>query len=144
MPTVKKSTAPAVSKKAAKSATPAAEKSAKASPASKTASTIKPVKDSFTKAALTAHLSEQAGVDKKTVQAVPAALEGVVLGSMHKKGAGEFSLLGLVKLGVQQVPATKKRFGKDPFTGQERWFDAKPARVRIKARPLKKLRDAVA
>ena len=144
MATAKKSTAPAASKKAAKTATPAAEKSAKATPASKTASTTKPVKDTFTKAALTVHLAEQAGVDKKAVQAVLAALEGVVLGSMHKKGAGEFSLLGLVKIGVQQVPATKKRFGKDPFTGQERWFDAKSARVRIKARPLKKLRDAVA
>ena len=144
MATAKKSTVPAVSKKAAKTATPAAETSTKASPASKTASTIKPVNDTFTKAALAVHLAEQAGVDKKAVQAVLGALEGVVLGSMHKKGAGEFSLLGLVKIGVQQVPATKKRFGKDPFTGQERWFDAKPARVRIKVRPLKKLRDAVA
>jgi hypothetical protein len=31
-----------------------------------------------------------------------------------------------------------------PFTGEERWFDAKPATVRIKARALKKLKDAAA
>ncbi|MGA9917905.1 MAG: DNA-binding protein, partial [Paraburkholderia sp.] len=44
----------------------------------------------------------------------------------------------------QAVPAKKKRFGKDPFSGEERWFPAKPASVRIKARPLKKLKDAAA
>ena len=32
----------------------------------------------------------------------------------------------------------------DVVGGQERWFEAKPARVRIKARPLKKLKDAAA
>jgi len=43
-----------------------------------------------------------------------------------------------------RVPAKKRRFGNDPFTGEERWFDAKPATVRIKARALKKLKDAAA
>jgi nucleoid DNA-binding protein len=144
MATAKKSTPPAASKKAARTAAPAAKKAASPAPASKTASAVKPIKEAFTKAALIAHLAEQAAVDKKAVRAVLAALEGVVLGSVHRKGAGEVSLLGLVKVGVQQVPAKKRRFGKDPFTGEERWFDAKPAGVRIKARALKKLRDAVA
>ena len=49
---------------------------------------------------------------------------------------------GLLKIGLQQVPAKKKRFGKDPFTGEERWFPAKPASVKIKTRALKKLKDA--
>jgi hypothetical protein len=47
-----------------------------------------------------------------------------------------------VKITAQSVEAKKKRFGKDPFTGAERWFPAKPATVRIKARALKKLKDA--
>ena len=71
-----------------------------------------------------------------------AALEATILGSVHKKGVGEFTLPGLLKIGVQQIPAKKKRFGKDPFTGEERWFAAKPATVKIKARALKKLKDA--
>ncbi|MGI4983022.1 MAG: HU family DNA-binding protein, partial [Janthinobacterium lividum] len=83
-------------------------------------------------------------VEPKAVKAVLAALEAVVLGAVHKKGAGEFTLPGLLKLSVQSVAAKKKRFGKDPFTGQDRWFDAKPASVRIKARALKKLKDAAA
>jgi hypothetical protein len=41
-----------------------------------------------------------------------------------------------------KVPATKRRFGKNPFTGQEQWFEAKPATVRVKVRPLKKVKDA--
>ncbi|EIM95293.1 histone family protein DNA-binding protein [Paraburkholderia hospita] len=43
-----------------------------------------------------------------------------------------------------RVPAKKRRFGNDPFTGEVRWFDAKPATVRIKARALKMLKDAAA
>jgi nucleoid DNA-binding protein len=41
-----------------------------------------------------------------------------------------------------QVPATKKRFGRNPFTGADQWFAAKPASVKVKVRPLKKLKDA--
>ena len=101
-----------------------------------------PVKEKFTKASLAAHVAQAANVEPKAAKAVLAALEDTMLGSVHKKGAGEFTLSGLLKISVQQIPAKKRRFGKDPFTGEERWFDAKPATVRIKARALKKLKDA--
>jgi hypothetical protein len=71
-----------------------------------------------------------------------AALEETVLASVHKKGAKVFTLPGLLKVVAQDVPAKKKRFGKDPFTGEDKWFAAKPASVRLKIRPLKKLKDA--
>ncbi|BEU25562.1 HU family DNA-binding protein [Paraburkholderia sp. 22B1P] len=132
-------------KPAAKTATkPAVKKTAPAKKAAAAGATLKPVKDQFTKASLVNHVATQAGVDPKQTKAVLAALEETILGSVHKKGAGEFTLSGLVKIGVQQVPAKKKRFGKDPFTGEERWFDAKPATVRLKIRALKKLKDAAA
>ena len=51
-------------------------------------------------------------------------------------------LPGLLKVVVHNVPAKKKRMGKDPFTGVERMFAAKPATVKIKTRALKKLKDA--
>jgi nucleoid DNA-binding protein len=105
---------------------------------------IRPVKDTFTKASLASHLAEQSGVEPREVKAVLAALEATMLGALHKKGAGEFSLSGLVKITAQKVPAKKRRFGKDPFTGEERWFDAKPASMRVKVRALKKLKDAAA
>lgn len=136
----------AATKAAAKTA--ATKAAATKTATSKTAATktaasgIKPVKESFTKAGLATHLAEQTSLDPKAVKAVLAALENTILGAVHKKGVREFTLPGLLKIGVQAVPAKKKRFGKDPFTGEERWFDAKPASVKIKARALKKLKDA--
>jgi nucleoid DNA-binding protein len=123
---------------------PAAKKAAPAKKATSAAATLKPLKEQFTKASLANHVATRAGVEPKQAKAILAALEDTILGSVHKKGAGEFTLSGLLKIGVQQVPAKKKRFGKDPFTGEERWFDAKPATVRLKVRPLKKLKDAAA
>ena len=144
MATAKKTTAPA--KKATKAAAPAAKRAAPAkktaAAAPKAAATLKPIKAAFNKTSLVAHLAEQAGVEPKAAKAVLAALETAILGSVHKKGSGEFTLPGLLKIGLQQIPAKKKRFGKDPFTGEERWFPAKPASVKIKTRALKKLKDA--
>ena len=143
----KKTAAPATKKAAPtskKAAAPVAKKAA--APAVKkpvaAAVPLKPIKDSFTKASLTIHLAERSGVEPKAAKALLAALEETVLASIHKKGAKEFTLPGLLKVVAQDVPAKKKRFGKDPFTGQDKWFAAKPASVRLKVRPLKKLKDA--
>ncbi|MBU0749244.1 MAG: HU family DNA-binding protein [Gammaproteobacteria bacterium] len=136
-----------VAKKAAAPAKKAAAPAKKAAPAAKpvaTTAALKPIKTAFNKTTLVAHLSEQSGVEPKAAKAVLAALEAAILGSVHKKGSGEFTLPGLMKIGLQQIPAKKKRFGKDPFTGEERWFPAKPAAVKIKTRALKKLKDATA
>ncbi len=135
MATAKKAPAPA--KKTAKP-TPVAKKAAVVKPVA----AVKPIKTVFNKTTLVAHLVEQSGVEPKAAKAELAALESAILGSVHKKGSGEFTLPGLMKIGLQQVPAKKKRFGKDPFTGEERWFPAKPASVKIKTRALKKLKDA--
>ena len=135
MATAKKAPAPA--KKTAKP-TPVAKKAAVVKPVA----AVKPIKTVFNKTTLVAHLVEQSGVEPKAAKALLAALESAILGSVHKKGSGEFTLPGLMKIGLQQVPAKKKRFGKDPFTGEERWFPAKPASVKIKTRALKKLKDA--
>ncbi|WP_313916952.1 HU family DNA-binding protein [Tahibacter sp.] len=123
-----------MAKKAATSKTKSAAKPAAAAP--------KPIKDTFTKSELARYLAEQTGVEPKSVKSVLAALESTMLGSIHKKGAGSFTLPGLLKVTATAVAAKKKRFGKDPFSGEERWFPAKPATVRIKARALKKLKDA--
>jgi len=120
----------------------AAKKTATAKPAPKAAPSIKPIKDALSKSALIAHLAEQAGVEAKQVKAVLTALESTVLGAVHKKGAGNFTLPGLFKINAVKVPAKPKRKGKNPFTGEEQVFAAKPATVKVKVRPLKKLKDA--
>ena len=150
MATAKKTPAPA--KKATKAAAPAktakkaapakAAKAVKAAPAKAAPAALKPLKTAFNKSSLAAHVAEQSGVDAKSTKAVLAALEGAILMSVNKKGLGSFTLPGLLKVVVHNVPAKKKRMGKDPFTGVERMFAAKPASVKIKTRALKKLKDA--
>jgi len=151
--TTKKNAAPAAKKAVASAAKKAPAASKKAAPVAKkiagpavkklvAAAPLKPIKDTFTKASLSIHLAERSGLEPKAAKALLAALEETVLASIHKKGAKEFTLPGLLKVVAQDVPAKKKRFGKDPFTGEDKWFAAKPASVRLKVRPLKKLKDA--
>ncbi|MDN4573195.1 HU family DNA-binding protein [Pandoraea sp. XJJ-1] len=129
-----------VAKKAAPKAAPKA--AVKAAPKAAANGKVSPIKDALNKTQLAAHLAEQSAVAVKEVKAVLAALENTIVSSLHKKGVGEFTLHGLFKVTSQQIAAKAKRFGKDPFTGQERWFPAKPASVRVKVRPLKKVKDA--
>jgi nucleoid DNA-binding protein len=103
---------------------------------------IKPIKEKLGKSDLARHLSDQSGVEPKSVKAVLSAFEGTLLGVVHKNGSREFTLPGMFKVSAIAVAAKPKRKGKDPFTGEERWFAAKPASVKIKVRALKKLKDA--
>ena len=136
MATAKK-TAPA--KPAAKKTTTKAP--AKAAAAPKASATLKPIKSALNKTTLAELLAEYAGQELKAAKAFMAALEAIVLGSIHKKGLGEFTLPGLMKISVIAVPAKKKRIGIDPFTKVEREFAAKPATTKVKVRALKKLKD---
>ena len=119
----------AAPKKAAKAAKPAAPKT---------------IKEALSKSGLVAHIAEAASVAAKDVRAVLAALESAVHGSVNKKGAGSFTLPGLLKITAVNVPAKPKRKGINPFTKEEQWFAAKPASTKLKVRPLKKLKDAAA
>jgi Bacterial DNA-binding protein len=136
MATVKKSMTKAPTKKAAP-----VKKAAKAATPSKPAA-VKPINTAFNRTSLITHLAELASAEVKTVRAIMASLEATILASVHKKGLGSFTLPGLLKVNVVNVPAKKKRTGMDPFTKQERVFAAKPATVKIKTRALKKLKDA--
>jgi hypothetical protein len=136
MATAKKATTKTPAKKAAP-----AKKTAKAATPAKS-NALKPIGTAFNRTSLIAHLAETAAADIKAVRAVMASLEATILASVHKKGLGSFTLPGLLKVNVVNVPAKKKRTGIDPFTKQERVFAAKPATVKIKTRALKRLKDA--
>src|SRR5690606_27452639 len=126
-----------MAKKAKKAAKKAAPKKAAAKPAAP-----KPIKEALTKSGLVAHIANATGVAAKDVRAVMASLEGAVHGSVSKKGVGSFTLPGLLKITAVNVPAKPRRKGINPFTKEEQWFAAKPASVKVKVRPLKKLKDA--
>ena len=119
----------------------------KAAPAKKApakAAAPKPIKEALNKSGLVAHIAETSAVAAKDVRAVLAALEGAIHASVSKKGAGNFTLPGVLKITAVNVPAKPKRKGINPFTKEEQWFAAKPASVKVKVRPLKKLKDAAA
>ncbi len=120
----------------------APKKAAKKAPAK--AGPAKPIKTALSKSGLTSLVAESTGIAPRDVRAVLAALESAVAGSVSKKGAGSFTLPGLLKITVVNVPAKPKRKGINPFTKEEQWFAAKPATVKVKVRPLKKLKDAAA
>jgi hypothetical protein len=145
MATAKKTTTKVPAKKAAtKTAAKTApvKKAVKAAVPAKAVTELKPIKTAFNRSSLIAHLAQTAAVEPKAVKAVIASLEATMLASVHKKGLGSFTLPGLLKVNVINVPAKKKRTGLDPFTKVERVFAAKPATVKIKTRALKKLKDA--
>lgn len=141
-PAAKAAAMPAVKAAAKRAAKAPAKTAAVKVAAAKPAAAAKPIKTAFNKTGLLAHLAELAQVELKAVKSMMAALEQTILMSIHKKGLGEFTLPGLMKISALNVPAKKKRMGKDPFTGQERMFAAKPATTKIKTRALKKLKDA--
>ena len=128
----------AATKAAATKAAPK-PKAAAAAPAA-----AKPIKETLNKTGLVAHLVENSGIDAKGVKKVLEALESAIAGSVSKKGAGSFVLPGFLKITAVKVPAKPKRKGINRFTGQEQTFAAKPASLKIRVRPLKKLKDAVA
>ena len=120
-----------------------AKKSPKKSAAKSAAkSATKPVKSVLSKSALVHHLAGTSGAAAKDVRAVIAALEDTIRASISKKGPRTFVLPGILKITAVAVPAKKARKGINPFTGEETTFKAKPATVKVKVRPMKKLKDA--
>jgi hypothetical protein len=145
MATAKKTTTKVPAKKAVTKAaakTAPVKKAVKAAAPAKAVTELKPIKTAFNRTSLIAHLAPTAAVEPKAVKAVIASLEATMLASVHKKGLGSFTLPGLLKVNVINVPAKKKRTGLDPFTKVERVFAAKPATVKITTLALKKLKDA--
>ncbi len=94
---------------------------------------IRPFKETLTKAALINLIAEQNELPRKTAAAVYASLEDLILGSVHPRGVGEFTLPGMFKVTLRKVPA--RRAGtlvRNPATGEMVKAAAKPASVRVK------------
>lgn len=104
---------------------------------------IRPVKDILTKSALINLVAEQNDISRDTAKGVFATLESALLGSVHPRGAGEFTLLGLLKVTFRKVPARKAgTLIRNPATGEMIPGAAKTASVRVKIRALSKLKTA--
>ena len=95
----------------------------------------------MTKSQLIEQIAEARELAKKDVKAMMEALAEV--GHKELKKTGVFVVPGFAKFVVIKKAATKARMGKNPFTGQEMMFKAKPARKIVRARPVKAVKMAV-
>jgi nucleoid DNA-binding protein len=122
-------------------------KTAKASTAKKV--TVAPRKKSaisekLTKAQTIKFISEESGLTAKEVKVVFTELQNLLHRSIAKQGCGEFVVPELgIKVRRIKKQATKKRMGRNPFTGQEIVIPAKPAREAIKVVAMKALKEAL-
>jgi nucleoid DNA-binding protein len=106
---------------------------------------VRPVKDALSKSALISLIAEENGLTRSVATGVFATLEKAFLGSIHPRGVGEFTLPGLLKVSLRKVPARKAgTLIRNPATGEMMKGAAKPASVRVKIRPLSKLKAAAA
>jgi len=96
-----------------------------------------------TKSEIIGSIAEKTGLTRKDVSAVFDNLNGLIKKNVGRRGPGEFTVPGLLKIRVVKKPATKARKGINPFTGQEMIFKAKPARKAVKLTALKGLKDMV-
>jgi nucleoid DNA-binding protein len=99
------------------------------------------IKEKMTKSQLFTEIGEATDLSRKQVAAVFDELESLVGRSICKRGLGEFTVPGLMKVTTVKKPAKKARKGINPFTGEEQMFKAKPASIAVKVRPLKKLKE---
>ena len=100
----------------------------------------------MTKTALLNTLAENTGLSRKEVASVLVELGGVIDRHIRKRATGSFTLPGLLKIASVKKPARKAQKGvPNPFRpGETMDVAAKPASVRVKVTPLKKLKDMAA
>ena len=97
----------------------------------------------MSKAQVFAELADQTGLSKKEIQSVFDGIAAIMERELGSQGPGEFIMPDIVKLKVRHVPAREEHVGVDPFTKEEKTFPAKPASRKVKATPLKKLKDLI-
>jgi nucleoid DNA-binding protein len=104
------------------------------------------MKDKMTKAQMLAAIAESTGLTKVQVSSVLDEMESLIDRSIRKRGVGEFTLPGLLKITTVKRPAKKARKGvPNPFRpGEVMDVAAKPASVVVKIRALKKLKEFAA
>ena len=135
----------AIKKAAAKKKAPAKKAAAKKkAPAKKAAAPVKKapaISTKMTKSQIVASIADSTGLTKKQVSSVMEEMDTLIERSVKKRGVGEFTIPGMMKITTVKKPAKKARKGINPFTGEATTFKAKPASIAVKVRPLKKMKE---
>ena len=101
------------------------------------------IKEKYSKTQMLAEIAENTGLSRKQVGAVMEELGDLVERHIKKRGCGEFTLPGLLKIVTKKKPAQKAKKGvPNPFKpGELMDVPAKPASIQVKVRPLTKLKE---
>tara|TARA_R110002072_G_scaffold278758_1_gene440637 strand:- start:37807 stop:38223 length:417 start_codon:yes stop_codon:yes gene_type:complete len=97
----------------------------------------------YTKTAILAEIAQNTELSRKQVDAVLSELGDLIERHIKKRGVGEFTLPGLLKIKAVKRPAQPARKGvPNPFKpGETMDIPKKPASTRVKVLPLKKLKE---
>ncbi len=103
------------------------------------------IKDKYTKSQILNEIAENTDLSRRDVSNVLEELTVLIERHLKKRGCGEFTIPGLLKIVTKKKPAQKaKKNVPNPFRpGELMDVAAKPASVQVKVRPLKKLKDFV-
>ena len=104
------------------------------------------LKDKLTKAQMLASIADSTGLTKVQVASVMDEMESLIDRSVRKRGVGEFTIPGLLKITTVKKLAKKARKNvPNPFKpGELMDVAAKPASIQVKIRALKKLKEFAA
>ena len=105
----------------------------------------KAVKEKYTKTQILNEISEKTELTRRQVSAVLDELSDLIERHVKKRGVGEFTLPGLLKIKAVKKPARKARKNvPNPFKpGEYMDIAAKPATLKVKVLPLQKLKNMV-
>lgn len=101
------------------------------------------IKEKYTKSQILNEIAENTELSRKDVSNVLDELTDLIERHIKKRGCGEFTIPGLLKIVTKKKPAQKaKKNVPNPFRpGEMMDVAAKPASIQVKVRPLKKLKD---
>lgn len=109
-----------------------------------TAAQLKAVSEKQTKSQILSSISEETGSAKKIVSEILESLGRHIVRHMKKRGSGEFTIPETgIRVKRKTRPASKKRMGRNPATGEQIMIAAKPARTVVKIIPLRVLKESV-
>ncbi len=97
----------------------------------------------MSKAAVLTELAQATSLTRAQVGAVLDGMELLIQRHIKKRGAGEFTIPGLIKIRKVRKGATRKRMGRNPKTGEQIQIPAKPAYNRVRVSALGKLKKMI-
>jgi nucleoid DNA-binding protein len=95
-----------------------------------------------TKTEILNSIASATDLSRKQVAAVFEALSAEIKKALSSRGAGVFTIPGLVKIERKKIPAQPAiKDWRNPFTGEIQDKPPKPASTKVKVRALKNLKD---